>query len=404
MTFNDFNSAIFEDTRYPIKLWNPYSNLVQRDGPMGHLNPASKAACEVTNEIIEYLIKQGAIEPENLTTEKLEKELCEFRVFNAIKLRKVDPLRAKARSICTKHGLGLKRMSMNNILSDIAAQAGVGRFLVYEISDVETKKRVLFNAVAVHDNHGDDKSKEWGARRLATLYRLENGKVEKSEFQEGIFVLDGEWKDKDVIRLHRCGWNHVVRITDLESTLKKVFGITSTTLTVDTSGNDITIEMATGSGVTDVNSLSGSVGLTSGTLTIGNDVGSNSITIEFPGNVVNDVNGLNGSVTIDAGDGISVSAVNQYVTISTTALAGLASPVTGDIGNSTFTITGVSASLTATSVVLSCVQVPDQPGDTNVWLVNSFPSSANGGSITFNFASVITTSSQLLVAYHVAKL
>jgi hypothetical protein len=87
--------------------------------------------------------------------------------------------------------------------------------------------RSIAVSVAVHDNHGDDKSKEWGARRFATLYRMEGGKVRKSEYQEGIFVLDGEWKDKDVARLHRSGWNHVVRLADLEKTLRSVFGIKS---------------------------------------------------------------------------------------------------------------------------------------------------------------------------------
>ena len=189
-------------------------------------------------------------------------------------------------------------------------------------------------------------------------------------------------------------------VSDLNS-LSGSVGITSSSLTVGADGNNITIELASGTGVTDVNTLSGSVVISSGTLTVG--IVDNELSIEFPGNVVNDVNGLNGSVTIDAGEGITVSTVNQYVTIATSALAGLASPASGDIGNATFTISGVSASLTSTSVVLSCVQVPDQPGDTNVWLVNSVPSSANGGSITFNFASVLTTGSQLKVAYHVPK-
>jgi hypothetical protein len=90
------------------------------------------------------------------------------------------------------------------------------------------------NAVAVHDNNGDHKSKEWGARRLATLYRIKGSAIRKSEYQEGIFVLDGEWKDKDVARLYRSGWNHVVRLADLEETLKSVFGIKTTKKTPPT--------------------------------------------------------------------------------------------------------------------------------------------------------------------------
>jgi len=190
-------------------------------------------------------------------------------------------------------------------------------------------------------------------------------------------------------------------VTDL-NTLSGSINITSATLTVDISGNDITIELPTSSGVLDVNSLTGNVGITSGTLTIGNDVGSNSITIEFPGDVVNDVNGLNGSVTIDAGDGISVSAVNQYVTISTLP-CGLAVPGVGDYGADTFTISSVSASLAATSVVLASMQVPDQPGDKQTYLVSATPTAANGGSITFLFANNMHNPSDLQIAWSIAK-
>ena len=81
----------------------------------------------------------------------------------------------------------------------------------------------------LYDNHGDDKSKEWGARRLAMLYRMDASGVRLSEYQEGIFVLDGEWADKDVARLHRSGWNHVVRLADLEQCLRDVFGLENNT-------------------------------------------------------------------------------------------------------------------------------------------------------------------------------
>jgi hypothetical protein len=151
--------------------------------------------------------------------------LLALRLDGAIKLRGLDPLFLVSNGVCATLGLRLEKTSVVTIASDLAGQVAVGRFEVFGITPDGTSKTVLLNAVAVHDNHGDDKSKEWGARRLATLYRMEVGKIRKSEYQEGIFVLDGEWKDKDVARLHRSGWNHVVRLADLEKTLRSVFGI-----------------------------------------------------------------------------------------------------------------------------------------------------------------------------------
>jgi len=83
----------------------------------------------------------------------------------------------------------------------------------------------FLNAVAAHDNNGDHKSKEWGARRLATLYRIVDGKITRSEYPDAIFVIDGEWGDKDVARLYRSGWNRVIRINEFESALSEVLGI-----------------------------------------------------------------------------------------------------------------------------------------------------------------------------------
>lgn len=188
-------------------------------------------------------------------------------------------------------------------------------------------------------------------------------------------------------------------------------GLTSSSLTVDQSGQNITVELPSGGFVTSVSGLSGGTASGAVTLTsISLDVvtqSSTEVSIDLPSNIVNDINTISGSVAIAAGAGITVDTnTAQTVTISTSALAGLASPQGSDVGNTYFTITNISNDLTSTSVVLSCIQVPDQPGDQSVWLTNTYPIasvSGDGGSLTFNFASAITASSQLVVAYHIPK-
>ena len=70
-----------------------------------------------------------------------------------------------------------------------------------------------------------DKAKEWGARRLATLYRIIDGGGVSSGYGYAIFVLDGIWEQSDVTRLYRSGWDYVIRMGDLESVLRGIFEI-----------------------------------------------------------------------------------------------------------------------------------------------------------------------------------
>jgi hypothetical protein len=91
--------------------------------------------------------------------------------------------------------------------------------------------RISCYAIAVHDHNGDHKSKEWGARRLATLYRYQAPRrgqppqIQSSGITEGLFIIDGEWEQRNINRLYRSGWNHIVRLGDLEATLREIFGI-----------------------------------------------------------------------------------------------------------------------------------------------------------------------------------
>lgn len=226
VSHNRMNAALRDGGWDVQRLGNPFNQLSYKSArflsdPSTHPTYANGVEREYSK------LLRGASVQAASGADQLALRLLELRLDGFVKLRKLDPLFLVAAGMCATLGLRLEKTSVVTIASDLAGQVAVGRFEVFGITPDGASKTVLLNAVAVHDNHGDDKSKEWGARRLATLYRMERGKIRKSEYQEGIFVLDGEWKDKDVTRLHRSGWNHVVRLADLEKTLRSVFGISA---------------------------------------------------------------------------------------------------------------------------------------------------------------------------------
>jgi len=154
----------------------------------------------------------------------LADRILALRLDGAAKLRKLDPLYLVIDELCAEYGIVLSEINVLSIVSDFAGSTTAGRYGFACIS--LGSKVVLLNAVAVIDQNGDHKSKEWGARRLATLYRSSSEGIKASEFQDAVFVLDGQWEDKHVARLYRSGWNHVCRLADLEATVKAIFGLT----------------------------------------------------------------------------------------------------------------------------------------------------------------------------------
>jgi hypothetical protein len=185
------------------------------------LSHLEKLACDVFFDTL----KADRIDLSLVGEKDLADKLLHFRVGAAIKLRKLDPLILMAVDIASRYGLSVSVKAIPNILADLAGRGGAGKFRIAVLTDKFCNQSILLNAVAVHDKHGDDKSKEWGARRLASLYRFEKGKITTSAYDKGLFILDGEWDDKDAARLHRCGWTHICRLGELESVLKKTFGV-----------------------------------------------------------------------------------------------------------------------------------------------------------------------------------
>ncbi len=219
---NFFNNAIFVNKKYEMPLGNPYNNIAIRSARLGknqeELSLYQELACDVFFEEV----KSRSIDLSALGADELANQLLKFRLDAAIKLKKMDPLLLIIEETCKNLGLALSPVTIDSIIGDLSGSSSAGRFRLYEIKNSEAAS-VLLNVVSVHDHNGDHKSKEWGARRLATLYRYDGKEVLNSKFTNGLFVLDGEWEDKDVARLYRSGWNYICRLGDLEEKLKEIF-------------------------------------------------------------------------------------------------------------------------------------------------------------------------------------
>jgi hypothetical protein len=181
-----------------------------------------KLLCKIVSEIFFELANNINLDLNQLDSTSIADNILSFRLDAAIKLQKMNPLYLVLEEICRNLDIGCEYGGTPSIISDIATGNGsLGKFDVYKLS--KNNKVLLTNAIAVSGHNGDHKSKEWGARRRVSLYRVVNEVVIPSEYQDGLFVLDGEWKQKDINRLYLSGWNHIIRLDEIESFLTQYF-------------------------------------------------------------------------------------------------------------------------------------------------------------------------------------
>jgi len=216
------------------RLYTQYKNPGSFGDPISHIVPRTDRFMSLDDEKIETYSNEivkacNRISEENnrplgiLGVDGLESKLLELRINGVIKLQKLNPLCLVIEGLCELIGLVYKYLGTKSIIYDLAGRRSVGKFDFLHISGGE--KNIIAKIVAVHDSHGDDKSKEWGARRRAVGYRLKEGDVQIAEFDEALFVLDGDWEVKHVARLHRAGWNRIIRLDEVEETLRDIFSI-----------------------------------------------------------------------------------------------------------------------------------------------------------------------------------
>lgn len=226
-SFNHFNNLIFQDKSYLITLWCPFSHLVLRTSSFIANDNAMKPTVRIAVDEFFRILKSFPELRAHCSISWLSNAILTFRIENAIKLRKVSPLVAVAEEICARLGLRLERESVENLLFDVASDAGVGRFLVYVITDPTTGARGLFNAVAGYENP-TDKAKEWSARCLALRYRVRNNTAVAADWKATVFLIDGAWTEKDILRLRRGGWKEIVGLDQLEEALRRSFEVKGT--------------------------------------------------------------------------------------------------------------------------------------------------------------------------------
>lgn len=224
VSHNRMNAALRDMGADILKLGNPFRQITYRSSRLMAREDVHKGYAKAVEVAFAGILTSEEARPAR-TAAELASRLLTLRLDGVVKLQKLDPLLLVINSVTSRLGLVLSESSVSSLVSDLAGERAVGRFEVFEIRNEQDSRRILLNAVAVHDNNGDHKSKEWGARRLATLYRIIDGTIQKSQYQEALFVLDGEWHDKEVARLYRSGWNRVVRLGDLEATLRDIFDI-----------------------------------------------------------------------------------------------------------------------------------------------------------------------------------
>jgi hypothetical protein len=153
--------------------------------------------------------------------------LLTLRLFGASRLQNLNPLHILIETQCADLGIVTEETKLKSLIHDLGGATGrLGKY------DVVLARRsgvvAVVVTIAAYENPRD-KAKEWGARRLATLYRMIEGVVTTSGLENAIFVIDGTWAQSDLNRLFHCGWTRVVRLGQLDATLRDVFGLHAAT-------------------------------------------------------------------------------------------------------------------------------------------------------------------------------
>ena len=223
---NQLSRIIFTDYQNIASLGDPVSHIAPNTARFQGLDDQSKSAyIDDLVGSVQHVKEERMINWDSIDAESISEALLSLRILGAMRLRKLDTLPLLAKSIASPWCLKIEKVGVSSILSDLAEEPAVGRFEFFEISsNSDDLPRVLINFIATEGNP-KDKAKEWGARRIATLYQYSSEGIEKSIYQHAVFVLDGIWAQSDITRLYRSGWDHIVRMSDLENILREIFGL-----------------------------------------------------------------------------------------------------------------------------------------------------------------------------------
>jgi hypothetical protein len=223
---NHFNGRIFRHRDYSLTLGNPYPNLVIKSARLGNSERDAIKLVEVATKCFWEYCAENDIDPNDIDAKRLELDLLRFRIEAAIKLHKLNPLFIAVEEISRSLGLGFEYTGLDNFLSDISTgNRAQSRFRAYRIFDVDGQQ-IILNSLYVGEGYGSDhKADEWSARGRALGYRMAGGEVEQVSYLAFVFVVDGEWSEKSLKKLHSAGWTHICQLPDVEDTLRNIFGL-----------------------------------------------------------------------------------------------------------------------------------------------------------------------------------
>lgn len=223
---NRLSRLIFTRLNNVANLGDPISHMAPNTARFRGLRPeVQEAYVQDVVAGIEIIRKELGVIWEELDGEVVQRRLLELRMTGAMRLRKLDALFLIVQSVCVSLGLEISHVGINSVLSDLAKELDVSRFEMFQVQRLgDNENIVVLNSIAAEGNP-KDKAKEWGARRRATLYRLHDGQCILMSSSISIFIIDGMWNPGDVVRLHRSGWTHIIRMGELEPLLRHLFNI-----------------------------------------------------------------------------------------------------------------------------------------------------------------------------------
>ena len=195
---NHLNLQIFSDKRYASSIPNPFNNLVTKSARFKAEPENHKLLMAILFDVWDRMKK------ESISPEYLADKLLETRLDAAAYLQNFNPLYSIVSEVAKNQNIELTYVGVETLLGDLVSNPHVGRFKVFH--GIKNGNDIYVNAVATHDQHDDDKSKEWAARGRVLKYQSRDGKYLTKDKLQMIFVCDGEWRAPFRIRLERAGW------------------------------------------------------------------------------------------------------------------------------------------------------------------------------------------------------
>ena len=222
---NEFNRRMAAHPDYSLSLANPFNNITIRSPRL----QATTANLAIYRNVMFAVFNEGlAAAPSflgaGISVTELADSLLKLRQVGVMRMQRFDPLDLIVRTISAELKCSVEDGAVTSILSDLGDEPALGRFDFTVVNGPDRRSVILLQAIAAEGNPRD-KAKEWGARRFATLYRAPEGIAVSGESNHAVFVIDGTWNQSDVTRLYRCGWSRVIRLGQLDRTLREIFGL-----------------------------------------------------------------------------------------------------------------------------------------------------------------------------------